>query len=408
MRITKKFAGSNCIGKQVFIAGERMGAIDESNRNQILEELKLLEAKFRSKVDYISPRKQVALIGRFPAEEDHHQHKRHQSCHPAFLAGFDSKRLPLALPFLLPGSQASSSTTSESSVDSANDMNVSHSNHEKNFSERLGPITNRLRHVNQDPVLHPSFYGNVAGPPEVPSISHSQSSTAPIYKPRRAHTSADLFGHQYPTTIEQMTLISSEKKRNDLASFKGFHASNCTTMAMGDAAKFCSAAAHAYSYRMEDTKPNKLKSEHSISNFNANKSGSDGSERTKDSSKVDLEASDLLLNFFNSAGSSVSEKNERTCSSPPSSNSSGTTSTQGEKGDDNSISSSASLTNDDYATGRSSILSFDRYDSVSDLDLSNHERNSKGSFSALNNKRSMINDLSNLSVTKKQRTNRRA
>ena len=50
MRITKKFAGSSCIGKQVFTGGD--GVIDETKRKEIQEELKALEKSFMSKIDY--------------------------------------------------------------------------------------------------------------------------------------------------------------------------------------------------------------------------------------------------------------------------------------------------------------------------------------------------------------------
>lgn len=50
MRITKKFAGSSCIGKQIVNGSD--GIIDEYKRKEMQDELISLEKKFMQKIDY--------------------------------------------------------------------------------------------------------------------------------------------------------------------------------------------------------------------------------------------------------------------------------------------------------------------------------------------------------------------
>ena len=239
------------------------------------------------------------------------------------------------------------------------------------------------------------------------SYSHGHSNLAPPYRPRQAHSSADLFGRQYPTTIEQMNFLSSENLRKKLAAdntmpSNGFHLNG--RMGMGDAAKFCSAAAHAYSDkilvddhirgggRAKSGNCNgglNLSSSISAGSISANSSSSKESNSTnsngkyeikieKEARQVDLEASDLLLNFFNAAGSSTI-KNQKKEGSVSGSSGSGSTSNQGEQDGDDSVSNFSDNNVDGDASasgdgsGRSSSLSSDRSDNNSDIDYSSHD-----------------------------------
>ena len=240
---------------------------------------------------------------------------------------------------------------------------------------------------------------------------HGHSNLTQPYRPRQAHSSADLFGRQYPTTIEQMNFLSSENLRKKLAAdntmpSNGFHLNG--RMGMGDAAKFCSAAAHAYSdkIQVDDTvrvggrakggnnRDNgvNLSSSISIGSISVNSSSSSESNLSssnnsngkyeikveKEARQVDLEASDLLLNFFNAAGSNTikSQKKEGSISG---SSGSGSTSNQGEQDGDDSVSNFSDNNVDGDASasgdgsGRSSSLSSDRSDNNSDVDYSSHD-----------------------------------
>lgn len=152
-------------------------------------------------------------------------------------------------------------------------------------------------------------------------------------------------------------------------------------MGMGDAAKFCSAAAHAYSDKSQTDNVAKRKIE-SISNSTHGvdqgpsavvaRPDSASVEAAFSPEKVDLEASDLLLNFFNAAGSSstTGKKNDGSVSG---SSGSGSTSNQGEQDGDDSVSNFSDVVDGDGSvsvSGRSSSLSSDRSDNNSDIDYS--------------------------------------
>ena len=241
------------------------------------------------------------------------------------------------------------------------------------------------------------------------SYSHGHSNLAQPYRPRQAHSSADLFGRQYPTTIEQMNFLSSENLRKKLAAdntmpSNGFHLNG--RMGMGDAAKFCSAAAHAYSDKIQiddnmrgggraksgssSNSGVNLLSSISTGSISASSSSSKESSSSnsnggkyeikveKEARQVDLEASDLLLNFFNAAGSSTI-KNQKKEGSISGSSGSGSTSNQGEQDGDDSVSNFSDNNVDGDASasgdgsGRSSSLSSDRSDNNSDIDYSSHD-----------------------------------
>lgn len=156
-------------------------------------------------------------------------------------------------------------------------------------------------------------------------------------------------------------------------------------MGMGDAAKFCSAAAHAYSERIQDDGAQvKTKIEtqsKSTVSFNSSSSvasfTSESSEEKKEVTKqVDLDASDLLLNFFNAAGAKPSSKGKdgSTCGS----SASGSTSNQGEQDGDDSVSVYSDVNDADVSaslSGRSSSLSSERSDGNSDVDYSSPDDN---------------------------------
>ena len=149
-------------------------------------------------------------------------------------------------------------------------------------------------------------------------------------------------------------------------------------MGMGDAAKFCSAAAHAYSEKIEFDDVSKRKQEVVVSTAGSEtRSLTDESvtEPEKEARQVDLEASDLLLNFFNAAGSTTS-KGKKKEGSVSGSSGSGSTSNQGEQDGDDSVSNFSDAVDGDLSasvSGRSSSLSSDRSDSNSDIDYSSHD-----------------------------------
>ena len=438
MRITKKFAGSSCIGKQVCAAVD--GAIDENKRKQVQDELKALEETFMAKVEYLHklnhPPNPVPLVGRISMDGGHHMLQ-----HPAHANGYPAVYYPCHMPLPVPplsqshhlSGNMSSSTSSESHASPRshtvprNSYPLVHmreihyrgpgpsqgdgSGSGSGSGSSSGFDTNNHNSHNSQQILRRSLHNHSGAPSEgstsngyrqghsqnqSQSQSQSQSqnpkvlSNAPAYRPRQAHTSADLFGRQYPTTIEQMTFLSSENLRKKLAAdntmpSNGFHSGG--RMGMGDAAKFCSAAAHAYSDKVQDDSAvNKVKVEYhsaslaALTSSDSSKSlaseSSSSSDKRKEIKQVDLEASDLLLNFFNAAGSSSSSsrKDGSTCGS----SGSGSTSNQGEQDGDDSVSTFSDAMDADVSastSGRSSSLSSDRSDNNSDIDYSSPDDN---------------------------------
>jgi hypothetical protein len=462
MRITKKFAGSSCIGKQVFSGGD--GGIDETKRKDIQEELKALEKSFMSKIDYqhkVNYPIQVApyhhagagappFLGMHPLERGlghghpQHHHPPHFAPGQAHIQGYPPMFYGLPPPHHphhphhINHRIPHGSTTSESAA--------SDSNSEAKFRMlRPGaampvplplhpggmypypPMVLDVREVAQDedtvsyprarihnphfllrhPSHHPSHHvpvlaqhpGNVGSLPLPVADGQihpplDNNLVAP-YRPRQAHSSADLFGRKFPTTIEQMNFLSSENLRKKLAAdntmpSNGFHSGG--RMGMGDAAKFCSAAAHAYSEEIQcdDLAKRKAESGSSASSTlqpfkqpskQAAKSGSEVESEESVSGpelevkQVDLEASDLLLNFFNAAGTTTTKKQKKDGSVSGSSGS-GSTSNQGEQDGDDSMSNFSDAVDGDVSasvSGRSSSLSSDRSDNNSDIDYSSHD-----------------------------------
>lgn len=443
MRITKKFAGSSCIGKQVFNGGD--GGIDETKRKEIQEELKALEKSFMSKIDYqhkvnypiqVAPFHVAAgappFLGMHPIERVlGHGHPQHFVTGQGHIQGYPPAYYGIPPPHHVNHRIPHASTTSESTTsDSASEakFRLLRPGAEMPLPLPLhpggcypyAPLILGVREVVQDedvvidprariqnphfvirhpshhhvPVLtqHPSILGHIPMPlPITDGQIHppSVSNLAAPYRPRQAHSSADLFGRQFPTTIEQMNFLSSENLRKKLAAdntmpSNGFHPGG--RMGMGDAAKFCSAAAHAYSEKIQcdDVAKRRLESGNSTSSSPqpskpAVKSGS-GSEESVSGpelkvKQVDLEASDLLLNFFNAAGTS-STKKQKNDGSVSGSSGSGSTSNQGEQDGDDSMSNFSDAVDGDVSasvSGRSSSLSSDRSDNNSDIDYSSHD-----------------------------------
>jgi hypothetical protein len=454
MRITKKFAGSSCIGKQVFSGGDII--INEAKRKEIQEELKALEKDFMSKIDYqhkVSYPEQAGAyagpchpaaavpppyIGHYPIDGSAHGHARAHAhrvgCHlPAQgrMPGFPP--LYYGIPQLHPmhHRMIATSATAQPMLDSAPDANIRSMQAVGDLPHPFPPnypfaplIINgggevihsidslaemhAQSHNPQFVVRHPGHQqhpmfpvhnsGIIVVPSTTPSApvlqdNHQQGAStlahnlAAPYKPRQAHSSADLFGRQYPTTIEQMNFLSSENLRKKLTATNTMPSNGFYTggrMGMGDAAKFCSAAAHAYSDKSQTDNVAKRKIESISSSTHRIDQGpsavvarpdSDTVEAAFSPEKVDLEASDLLLNFFNAAGSSstTGKKNDGSVSG---SSGSGSTSNQGEQDGDDSVSNFSDVVDGDASvsvSGRSSSLSSDRSDNNSDIDYSSHD-----------------------------------
>ena len=466
MRITKKFAGSSCIGKQVCVSGD--GVIDENKRKQIQDDLKALEEVFLAKVEYLHKLSHphlpnsIPLVARVSVDGSRHVLQHPQ---PAHLNGYSAHYYPfhLAPPISLlpPNNQYSISMSYSSAPESVgystarslllpreqyNPVNVRDESHRgvpvNSSSDKQRPrsgsdfdTSNQFNQSAQQ-LLRRSSHTHNGMPANGHTQHHHQSSgyrqaqgqsmgigsstpapPPPAYRPRQAHTSADLFGRQYPTTIEQMTFLSSENLRKKLASdntmpSNAFHSGG--RMGMSDAAKFCAAAAHAYSDKVQDdSSSNKVKikvENHSTSFATLNDGASSSSnsltssssgdkrkekdvkQRDKDKDRerdakqlkdkdtkveakqmdLDLEASDLLLNFFNAAGSNTSScrKDGSTCGS----SASGGTSNQGD-GDDNFSDGMDADISASPISGRSSSLSSDRSDNNSDIDYSSPDDN---------------------------------
>lgn len=425
MRITKKFAGSSCIGKQVCIPTD--GVIDETKRKQIQDELKSLEETFMAKVEYLHKLSHrpcpVPIIKKIPLEGGHHALPPHIAAYPAlYYHGH------LQHPRVLSPNQFSGSPPLNS-----------------NF-ETFGSMP-RPPQILRDAYLYPlrpdnlngSVHGEEAGfdvsnfsqnPQLLIQKSHQHNTpkyvpSVAVYRPRQANTSADLFGRQYPTTIEQMTFLSSENLRRKLAAdntvpSNGFNAGG--RIGMGDAAKFCSAAAHAYSERVQESSlpvktqvvniPKAAAAMNTSSSLESLTSQSSVEERT-DIKQLDLEASDLLLNFFNAAGTGSGSKGKEgsTCGS----SASGSTSNQGElDGDDSAFSDVNDVDVSVSLSGRSSSPSSERSDGNSDVDYSSPEETEcklpKKTYFKVDNNRENSFDITNKSsednaVVKKQRIN---
>lgn len=392
MRITKKFAGSSCIGKQVCVTGD--GVIDETRRKQIQDELKSLEEIFMAKVEYLhklSHRPSIPMISRVPHEGE--RHMLQHTGHPPHITGYPTIYYPCHIqpPPMLSNHHMASKILSSTNLESHRPTN-------RPLSKEEYPYTHVRQHLNRGVVHGESPGFDVSNFTQNPQLllqrsQHHNSApkvapNAPSYRPRQAHTSADLFGRQYPTTIEQMTFLSSENLRKKLAAdntmpSNGFHTGG--RMGMGDAAKFCSAAAHAYSERIQDDGAQiKTKIEtqsKSTVSFNSSSSvasfTSESSDEKKEVTKqVDLDASDLLLNFFNAAGAKTTSKGKdgSTCGS----SASGSTSNQGEQDGDDSVSVYSDVNDADVSaslSGRSSSLSSERSDGNSDVDYSSPDDN---------------------------------
>ena len=453
MRITKKFAGSSCIGKQVFSGGDTV--INEAKRKEIQEELKALEKDFMSKIDYqhkVSYLEQAnafvgachpatvapsPYIGHYPLDGSAQGHVRAHAhrvgCHlPAQrrMQGFPPLYYGIPQLHQMHRRIIASSATSQPVLDSVPDANirllqavgdrphpfpanypyaplilnggdvihgieslaeiqtqsqnphfvVRHSSHQQHS---MFPVHNSAIMV--APSINPSAPVLIDNHlPGVSSLAHNL--TAP-YRPRQAHSSADLFGRQYPTTIEQMNFLSSENLRKKLTATNAMPSNGFYTggrMGMGDAAKFCSAAAHAYSDKNQSDNVAKRKLESISSCIHGADEDTTTAVSRPDSAlveaafspeKVDLEASDLLLNFFNAAGSS-STKGKKNDGSVSGSSGSGSTSNQGEQDGDDSVSNFSDVVDGDASvsvSGRSSSLSSDRSDNNSDIDYSSHD-----------------------------------
>lgn len=445
MRITKKFAGSSCIGKQVFNGGD--GGIDETKRKDIQEELKALEKSFMSKIDYqhkVNYPIQVApyhagagappFLGMHPLERGlahgHPQHyapgQAHIQGYPPMFYGIPPPHHPHHINHRIPhGSTTSESTTSDSASEAkfrllrpGAAMPLPLPLHPGGIypyppmmldvrdvvqAEDAVPYPRARMHNPHFLLRHPSHHVQVLaqqpgaiGPLPLP-VADGQihppldNNLVAPYRPRQAHSSADLFGRKFPTTIEQMNFLSSENLRKKLAAdntmpSNGFHSGG--RMGMGDAAKFCSAAAHAYSEEIQcdDLAKRKVESGSSTSSTSqptkqAAKSGSDSGSGESVSGpelevkQVDLEASDLLLNFFNAAGTTTTKK-QKNDGSVSGSSGSGSTSNQGEQDGDDSMSNFSDAVDGDVSasvSGRSSSLSSDRSDNNSDIDYSSHD-----------------------------------
>ena len=147
---------------------------------------------------------------------------------------------------------------------------------------------------------------------------------------------------------------------------------------MGDAAKFCSAAAHAYSEQSQGTSVlSRVKIENmskplvvlNSSSSNISFVSEISEDKVAEIKQVDLEASNLLLNFFKSAGSGSSSKAQEgsTCGS----SGSGSTSNQGELDGDDSVSTFSDINEADRSvsvSGRSSSTASERSEGNSDVD----------------------------------------
>ena len=453
MRITKKFAGSSCIGKQVFSGGDVI--INEAKRKEIQEELKALEKDFMSKIDYQQkmsyPERANAYlgpchpangapspyIGHYPVDGSAHGHVRAHAhrvgCQlppQGRTQGFPPMYYGIPQMHQMHHRMMASSATSQPVLDSAADANIrllqSVSDHPHPFPPNypyaplilnggeVGHSIDSLAEIHAQPhsphfvVRHPNHQQHPMFPVHnsaiivVPSMTTSAPAlgdnhqptasflshnlTAP-YRPRQAHSSADLFGRQYPTTIEQMNFLSSENLRKKLTATNTMPSNGFYTggqKGMGDAAKFCSAAAHAYSDKSQTDNVAKRK----LDSISSSTRGADQSTSTAVSrpdsalieaahspEKVDLEASDLLLNFFNAAGS-TSITGKRNDGSVSGSSGSGSTSNQGEQDGDDSVSNFSDVVDGDVSvsvSGRSSSLSSDRSDNNSDIDYSSHD-----------------------------------
>ena len=373
MRITKKFAGSSCIGKQVFIP--RDGPVDDKELAEIQDGLKVLEKTFMSKIDC--------------------QH-RQQSYQMAGLAGSQGAVIAAALQ-----SQASAamglsmpSPYMNSTMDGTG-MGLSSSNHGGNYPPELlaafhphhaatmsmplpmhpmlagtggihglpggpslagypnmyyaFPPPSHAHHPQQQPSMgsrkgsrkgssssdssdsgpdansayHMAMHANEAAIREMKanlpttngtsrqlsnhsnlmmnnsssssSSSHGMSAGgggggAPIYRSRQSYTSAELFGQQYPTTLEHMAFLSSE----NLEASRKKRSSDGSNILSGGS------QLHVQVGQKHNSHPKG-------SSSSKGKKGSTG--RVIPADPIDLDASSLLLNFFQST-TTIPEENK--------------------------------------------------------------------------------------------------
>ena len=384
MRITKKFAGSSCIGKQVCVAGD--GVIDEKKMIQIQEELKSLEETFISKVEHLhklSHRHSVnPLLARIPMDGGHHRVN-----HPSQVAGYPTLYYPCQLQHPPPHH---GNMIPQSLMDTRGP--ISHCLPEDAYSYACYPDNRNGGYHSEAPSFDAN---NFTQNPQLllRRLQHHHpvpkcNPPTPVYRPRQAHTSADLFGRQYPTTIEQMTLLSSENLRKKLAADNTVPSNGYNTGGrMGDAAKFCSAAAHAYSEQSQGGSVlNRTKIENlskplvvlNSSSSNISFVTESSEDKASEIKQVDLEASNLLLNFFKSAGSGSSSKAKEGNGSTCGSSGSGSTSNQGEPDGDDSVSTFSDINEADRSvsvSGRSSSTASERSEGNSDVDYSSPDDN---------------------------------
>ena len=384
MRITKKFAGSSCIGKQVCVAGD--GVIDEKKMIQIQEELKSLEETFISKVEHLhklSHRHSVnPLLARIPMDGGHHRVN-----HPSQVAGYSTLYYPCQLQHPPPHH---GNMIPQSLMDTRGP--ISHCLPEDAYSYACYPDNRNGGYHSEAPSFDAN---NFTQNPQLllRRLQHHHhvpkcNPPTPVYRPRQAHTSADLFGRQYPTTIEQMTLLSSENLRKKLAADNTVPSNGYNTGGrMGDAAKFCSAAAHAYSEQSQGGSVlNRIKIENlskplvvlNSSSSNISFVTESSEDKASEIKQVDLEASNLLLNFFKSAGSGSSSKAKEGNGSTCGSSGSGSTSNQGEPDGDDSVSTFSDINEADRSvsvSGRSSSTASERSEGNSDVDYSSPDDN---------------------------------
>ena len=368
MRITKKFAGSSCIGKQVFIP--RDGPIDDKELAEIQDDLKVLEKTFMSKIDcqhrqqsyqmagmtgsqgaviaaalqsqasaamglsMPSPYMNVPMDGTgmgIPSTSNHGNYP------PELLAAFHphhaaTMSMPLPMHPMLTGGGGINGPGGGPSLAGYPNMYYafpppSHNHHPQqqppsmgsrkgsrkgsssSDSSDSGPDANSAYHMamhaNEAAIREmKANLPNIAGTSRQlsnntnvtmnnsssssSSSSHGMGSTgsagAPIYRSRQSYTSAELFGRQYPTTLEHMAFLSSE----NLEASRKKRSSDGNNVLLGG----------NQLHVPGNQKHNNSHSKGSSSSSSKGKKGSIG--RVIPADPIDLDASSLLLNFFQS------------------------------------------------------------------------------------------------------------
>ena len=339
MRITKKFAGSSCTGKQVFIP--RDGPIDDKELSEIQDNLKVLEKTFMSKIDrqqrigFVMPpymNQGMPSMGGFPMYHPHqmanHLHGlpvmhglHHPSAPPGTTFPMGSNGFYGFPPsFMPPGSMGyiqnnqggnnkgtSSSESSDSDPENssarialANEtIRLSGSNvmsqHHANEAILRQDRHQMLHHPSLQSSHHPIGSSSTQSLPSSSSYSSSNGQgsggVAPVYRSRQSYTSAELFGYQYPTTLEHMALLSSENL--EAATSRKKRSSNGGNVSSGSSQLHVQVGQH---------NPHQKGSSSS-----KGKKGSTG--RILPADPIDLDASSLLLNFFQST-TTVLEENK--------------------------------------------------------------------------------------------------